>query len=86
LSICDNGCIEFEEIFWRIPVLYALFKIWVNLWDERRYEWQKDYQDLVEVYKKYLLFKTDNREKFVSEFTLPNTFRSHSRPIYPYKR
>lgn len=50
----NECCVEFDESFWRLPVLYALFNTMYTRWDERAQRTEKRYNDLLKEYQKYI--------------------------------
>lgn len=83
LDTCENDCIEFESTFWRIPVLYALYEVWTNMGDERRYEWFAAYERLLKIYKKHLKNIANDKKPYVSDFATPKRYGTHRRSHYP---
>lgn len=80
LDVCENDCMEFESVFWSIPILYALYSVWVNMTDERRFEWFNEYERLVKSYKQYLKYSANDRKPFKSDFDTPRRYQSHAKP------
>ena len=58
ILLSDECCIEFDEKFARLPVLYALFNTMYNRGDDRARINEKRYLDLLKQYKKYIRKKS----------------------------